>query len=113
MFVAGKQPALQYLTMDEAIKHCTYSASGSGVTTRVQSLMWSWLAAAIFQQWKPWRQLTSYGNTCLISRFAVNIVDLMALQPKSEHPHGITDVDFETIFTLTNRLCLPSMAIPG
>jgi len=43
---------------------------------------------------------------------AVNIVDLMALQPKSEHPHGITDVDFETIFTRqTDCVCLPWLSL--
>jgi len=67
--------------MDEAIKHCM----GLGI--------WEWgndqgaepdvvMACCGDKQWKPWRQLTSYGNTCLISRFAVNIGS-DGSQPKS------------------------------
>ena len=43
----------------------------------------------------------------------INVVDLMTLQPQSEHPHGLTDADFDALFTRTSRSSSPSTAIPG
>ena len=102
VIVAGKQPALQYLTMDEAIKHCTY---GLGI--------WEWasndhgaepdVVMACCGDIPPMETLAAVEflrqHLPEIKIRVVNVVDLMALQPKSEHPHGISDVDFETIFT--------------
>ena len=102
VIVAGKQPALQYLTMDEAIKHCTY---GLGI--------WEWASNERGAELDV--VMACCGDIPTMETLAaveflrqhlpdikirvVNVVDLMALQPKSEHPHGISDVDFETIFT--------------
>ena len=43
----------------------------------------------------------------------INVVDLMKLQPQTEHPHGLSDVDFDGLFTRDNRSSLPSMHTPG
>lgn len=100
--VAGKQPALQYLTMDQAIKHCT---KGVGI--------WDW--ASNDQGGEPDVVLACAGDVPTMEALAatdllrqefpelkirfVNVVDLMTLQPKSEHPHGLTDAEFDAIFT--------------
>ena len=64
--VAGKQPAPQWLTMDQAIKHCTRaSASGSGpATTRGASRTWSWPAAATCRRSRRWRRSSCCASTC-------------------------------------------------
>src|SRR5215475_13879430 len=100
--VAGKQPAPQWLTMDEAIKHCD---SGIGI--------WSW--ASNDQGDEPDVVMASAGDVPTLEALAavdllrqhfpdirvrfVNVVDLMTLQPSSEHPHGLTDHEFDSIFT--------------
>lgn len=102
VIVAGKQPALQYLTMDEAIKHCT---KGVGI--------WKW-ASNDFDS-EPDVVMACAGDIPTLETLAavdllrqhvpdvkirvVNVVDLMALQPKSEHPHGLSDLEFEDLFT--------------
>ena len=103
--VAGKQPALQYLDMDSAIKHCTM---GIGI--------WDW--ASTDRGSEPDVVMACAGDVptletlaaveLLRSAFAdlkirlVNVVDLMRLQPQEEHPHGLSDRDFDSLFT-TNR----------
>ena len=102
VIVAGKQPALQYLDMDSAIKHCT---AGIGI--------WEW--ASNDQGSEPDVVMACAGDVPTLETLAavdilrqhvpnlkirvVNVVDLMTLQPQSEHPHGLSDKDFDTIFT--------------
>ena len=102
VIVAGKQPALQYLDMDAAIKHCT---AGVGI--------WDW--ASNDQGSEPDVVMACCGDVPTLETLAavdllhklvpdlkirvVNVVDLMTLQPASEHPHGLSDRDFDAIFT--------------
>ncbi len=102
VIVAGKQPALQYLNMEEAIKHCT---KGLGI--------WDWASNDKGQN--PDVVMACAGDVPTLETLAavdilrkmlpslkirvVNIVDLMVLQPKSEHPHGLSDEEFDAIFT--------------
>ena len=105
VIVAGKQPALQYLDMAAAFKHCT---TGIG--------MWEW--ASNDQGAEPDVVMACAGDVPTLETLAavvllrqhapdlkirvVNVVDLMKLQPQSEHPHGLSDKEFDTLFT-TNR----------
>jgi xylulose-5-phosphate/fructose-6-phosphate phosphoketolase len=100
--IAGKQPALQWLTMDEAVDHCT---RGLGI----------WEFASNDEGSSPDVVLACCGDVPTLETMAavdilrrhlpdlkirvVNVVDLMRLQPDSEHPHGLTDRQFDTIFT--------------
>jgi xylulose-5-phosphate/fructose-6-phosphate phosphoketolase len=100
--VAGKQPALQFLDMDAAIKHCN---KGIGI--------WGW--ASNDQGGEPDVVMACAGDVPTLETLAavdilrqnfpdlkirvVNVVNLMKLQPASEHPHGLSDVDFDSIFT--------------
>ena len=102
MIVAGKQPALQYLTMDEAIVHCT---KGIGV--------WDW--ASSDEGVEPDVVMACAGDVPTMEALAavqllrgyfpdirirfVNVVDLMRLQDHGEHPHGLSDADFDALFT--------------
>ena len=102
VIVAGKQPSLQYLNMDEAIKHCT---TGIGI--------WGW--ASNDQGSEPDVVMACCGDVPTLETLAavdilrnnfpdlkirvVNVVDLMTLQPETEHPHGLSDKDFDSIFT--------------
>jgi xylulose-5-phosphate/fructose-6-phosphate phosphoketolase len=101
VIVAGKQPALDYLTMDEAIAHCTrglgiweWASNGHGEPDVVLACagdiptLETLAAAAILR-----RELPDVGVR------VVNIVDLMRLEPPSEHPHGMPDAEFDAIFT--------------
>jgi xylulose-5-phosphate/fructose-6-phosphate phosphoketolase len=102
VIVAGKQPALDFLTIDEAILHCT---RGLGV--------WDWASndAGV----EPDVVLACAGDVPTLETLAaaailranlpdlrvrvVNVVDLMRLQPDSEHPHGLADHEFDALFT--------------
>ena len=102
VIVAGKQPSLQWLDMDAAIKHCT---AGLGI--------WDW--ASNDQGAEPDVVMACCGDVPTLETLAavdllhklvpdlkirvVNVVDLMTLQPSSEHPHGLSDRDFDAIFT--------------
>ncbi len=102
VIVAGKQPALQYLSMDEAVVHCT---KGLG--------MWEW--ASTGGGGEPDVILACAGDVPTLEVLAaadllrrhcpdlkvrvVNVVDLMTLQPNTEHPHGISDPEFDSLFT--------------
>ncbi|MGE0028591.1 MAG: phosphoketolase, partial [Thermoleophilia bacterium] len=106
VIVAGKQPAPQWLTMDEAILHCT---RGVGI--------WPW-ASTEGGDGDPDVVLGCAGDVPTLETLAaakllrehlpdlavrvVNVVDLMRLQPSSEHPHGMADREFDGVFT-TNR----------
>ena len=103
VIVAGKQPALQYLDMHAAIKHCT---AGVGI--------WEW--ASNDQGGEPDAVMACAGDVPTLETLAavdllrqnfkdiklrvVNVVDLMTLQPSSEHPHGLPDHEFDSIFTM-------------
>ena len=100
--MAGKQPALQYLDMDAAITHCT---AGIGI--------WEW--ASSDKGAEPDVVLACAGDVPTLETLAaadllrrhlpdlrvrvVNVIDLMKLQPPSEHPHGLPDPDFDALFT--------------
>ena len=103
VIVAGKQPALQYLDMPSAIRHCT---AGIGI--------WDW--ASNDQGAEPEVVVASAGDIPTLEALAavdllrqhfsdlrirfVNVVDLMTLQPSSEHPHGLADSEFDSMFTV-------------
>ena len=105
VIVAGKQPAPQFLPMEEAILHCT---RGVGI--------WDW--ASNDDGGEPDVVLACCGDVPTLETLAaaailreqlpelkvrvVNVVDLMRLQPESEHPHGLPDHEFDALFT-TNR----------
>jgi xylulose-5-phosphate/fructose-6-phosphate phosphoketolase len=100
--VAGKQPALQYLDMDSAIKHCT---AGIGI--------WEW--ASNDKGGEPDLVMACAGDVPTLETLAavhllrqfvpdlkirvINVIDLMKLQPEEAHPHGLPDKDFDTLFT--------------
>lgn len=102
VIVAGKQPALQWLTMDQAIKHCS---SGIGI--------WEWTSNDA--EGDPDVVMACAGDVPTLETLAavdilrqklpelkirvVNVVNLMTLQPKEEHPHGLPDRHFDDIFT--------------
>jgi xylulose-5-phosphate/fructose-6-phosphate phosphoketolase len=102
VIVAGKQPAPQWLSMDEAVRHCT---AGLGI--------WEW--ASNDRGSEPDVVMACCGDVPTLETLAavdllrqhapdlkvrvVNIVDLMTLQPASEHPHGVSDPDFDALFT--------------
>jgi len=100
--VAGKHPAPQWLSMDAAINHCS---EGIGI--------WQW--ASNDQRAEPDVVMACAGDVPTLETLAavamlrrelpelkvrvVNVVDLMKLQPQSEHPHGLSDYDFDALFT--------------
>jgi xylulose-5-phosphate/fructose-6-phosphate phosphoketolase len=102
LIVAGKQPALDYLTMDQAIAHC---ARGIGI--------WEW--ASNDQGQEPDVVMACAGDIPTLETLAatsilrkrvpdlkirvVNVVDLMRLEPDTEHPHGMSDREFDALFT--------------
>jgi len=102
VIVAGKQPALQFLDIDAAVRHC---AAGLGI--------WEW--ASTDQGSDPDVVMACCGDVPTLETLAavdllrqnlpdlkirvVNVVDLMTLQPRTEHPHGLNDADFDAIFT--------------
>ncbi|UCH79666.1 MAG: phosphoketolase family protein [Nitrospiraceae bacterium] len=102
VIVAGKQPALQYLSMDDAIKHCNAGVS-----------IWEW--ASNDRGSEPDVVMACAGDIPTLETLAaveilreqapdlkirvVNVVNLMKLQQQSEHPHGLPDKEFDTIFT--------------
>lgn len=102
VIIAGKHPELQWLDIDAATKHC---ASGIGI--------WDW--ASTDQGGEPDIVMACAGDVPTLETLAavdwlrknvpdvkirvVNVVDLMTLQPTSEHPHGLPDRDFDSIFT--------------
>ena len=102
VIVAGKQPSLNYLPMDDAIVHCT---RGVGI--------WEW--ASNDEQGEPDVVLGCCGDIPTLETLAaaallrehvpelkvrvVNVVDLMRLQPDTEHPHGLSDHEFDALFT--------------
>jgi len=102
VIVAGKQPEMQWLDMETAIKHCT---AGLGI--------WEW--ASNDAGGEPDVVMACAGDVPTLETIAavqilrerfpelkvrvINVVDLMTLQPESEHPHGLNDKDFDILFT--------------
>jgi xylulose-5-phosphate/fructose-6-phosphate phosphoketolase len=102
VIVAGKQPALQYLDMDAAIKHCTAGIS-----------IWEW--ASNDKGSEPDVVMACCGDIPTLETLAavdllrshlpdlkvrvINVVNLMKLLPTSEHPHGMSDREFDSLFT--------------
>jgi xylulose-5-phosphate/fructose-6-phosphate phosphoketolase len=113
--VAGKHPSPQWLSMDEAIRHC---AEGIGV--------WQW--ASNDRGGEPNVVMACCGDVPTLETIAavsilreqlpelkirlVNVVDLMKLQPQSEHPHGLSDVDFDALFTRDRPVIFAFHAYP-
>jgi xylulose-5-phosphate/fructose-6-phosphate phosphoketolase len=102
VIVAGKQPELQWLDMRSAIEHCT---TGIGI--------WEW--ASNDEATEPDVVMACAGDVPTLETLAavqllrqhfpelkirvINVVDLMTIQPSSEHPHGLSDKDFDSLFT--------------
>src|SRR3954470_610288 len=102
VIVAGKQPALQWLSMEEADAHCT---DGNGI--------WHWAGTEGTDE--PDLVMACAGDVPTLETLAavsllreafpdlkirvVNVVDLMALQPREQHPHGLSDKSFDRLFT--------------
>ncbi len=100
--VAGKHPLPQWLTIEEAVVHCT---EGIGI--------WQW--ASNDQESEPDVVMACCGDTPTLEVLAavsilrqqlpdlkirvINVVDLMKLQPKTEHPHGLSETDYDSLFT--------------
>ena len=102
VIVAGKQPELQWLDMDAAVNHCT---AGIGI--------WEWASNdaggepdVVMACAGDVPTLETLGAVDLLRRHlprlkvrVINVVDLMTIQPQSEHPHGLADRDFDQLFT--------------
>jgi len=102
VIVAGKQPELQWLNMEDAIAHCK---AGLGI--------WNW--ASSDEGTEPDVVVACAGDVPTLEALAavsilnihfptlkirfINVVDLMTLKPQSEHPHGLSDIDYDGIFT--------------
>ncbi len=107
VIVAGKQPALNYLPMEDAIVHCTrgigiweWASSDDGAEPDVVlgcagdiPTLEALAAAAILRERLPELKVR-----------VVNVVDLMRLQPDTEHPHGLSDAEFDAIFTTDKQV---------
>ncbi len=107
VIVAGKQPAPQWLPIDQAIKHCT---AGIGI--------WGW--ASNDQGGEPDVVMACCGDVPTLETLAavqllrrhlpelkirvINVVDLMRLQPEEEHPHGLRDAEFDVLFTVNKPI---------
>jgi xylulose-5-phosphate/fructose-6-phosphate phosphoketolase len=113
--VAGKHPAPQWLSMDAAVKHCS---EGIGI--------WQW--ASNDQRHEPDLIMACAGDVPTLETLAavsilrrelpdlkvrvVNVVDLMKLQPSTEHPHGLSDTDFDSLFTVDKPIIFAFHAYP-
>ncbi len=102
VIVASKHPSFQWLTMEQAVKHCTQGVS-----------IWDWASNDAGEE--PDIVIACCGDTPTLEALAattilrdnlpglkirfVNVVDLMKLQPHGVHPHGLTDADYDAIFT--------------
>jgi xylulose-5-phosphate/fructose-6-phosphate phosphoketolase len=116
VIVAGKQPAIQWLDMDSAIKHC---AAGLGI--------WKW--ASNDEGSEPDVVMGCAGDVPTLETIAavqllrehlpelkirvINVIDLMTLQPQSEHPHGLNDTDFDILFTQTKPIIFAFHGYPS
>jgi xylulose-5-phosphate/fructose-6-phosphate phosphoketolase len=115
VMVAGKHPAPQWLSMEQAINHCS---QGIGI--------WQWASNDQLQE--PDVVMACAGDVPTLETLAavailrqelpelkvrvVNVVDLMKLQPQSEHPHGLSDSDFDALFTKDRPVIFAFHAYP-
>ncbi|HET7115138.1 MAG TPA: phosphoketolase family protein [Hanamia sp.] len=115
VIVAGKHPAPQWLSMDEAVVHCT---KGIGI--------WEWVSND--KGTEPDVVMGCAGDVPTLETLAavsilreklpelkirvVNVVDLMKLQPETEHPHGLSDKDFDALFTKNKPVIFAFHAYP-
>jgi xylulose-5-phosphate/fructose-6-phosphate phosphoketolase len=115
VIVADKQPHLQYLSMDDAIRHCTKGAS-------------IWQQASSDEDSEPDLVMASCGDIATMEALAatamlrqhfpdlkvrfVNVVDLFRLVPSTEHPHGFTDHEFDALFTTNKPIIFNFHAYP-
>jgi len=113
--IAGKHPAPQWLAMEAAVTHCT---EGIGI--------WQW--ASNDQDAEPDVVMACAGDVPTLETLAavsilrqhlpelkirvINVVDLMKLQPKTEHPHGLSDADFDSLFTTNKPVIFAFHAYP-
>ena len=116
VIVAGKRPAPQWLSMDAAISHCT---QGIGI--------WTW--ASNDQDDEPDVVMACAGDTPTLEVLAavsilrrelpdlkirvINVVDLMKLQSSSEHPHGLSDRDYDSLFTTDKQIIFAFHGYPS
>ncbi len=116
VIVAGKQPQLAYLTMDEAIEHCT---RGIGI--------WGW--ASNDEGEEPDVVLACAGDIPTVEAVSaaailrrelpdlrvrvINVVDLMRLEPDSDHPHGLSDAQFDALFTASRPVIFAYHGYPS
>ena len=107
VIVAGKQPEMQWMDMESAVKHCSI---GLGI--------WEWASNDDGQE--PDVVMACAGDVPTLETIAavqllrehlpelkirvINVVDLMTLQPQSEHPHGLSDADFDSLFTKDKQI---------
>jgi xylulose-5-phosphate/fructose-6-phosphate phosphoketolase len=115
LIVAGKQPEWQWLGIDAAVRHCT---AGAGI--------WKW---ASNDEGDPDVVMACAGDVPTLETLAavtllrayapdirirvVNVVDLMVLEPQSEHPHGLEDQDFDELFTVDRPVIFAFHGYPG
>ena len=115
LIVAGKQPEWQWLDIDSAVRHCT---AGAGI--------WQW---ASNDDGDPDVVMACAGDVPTLETLAavtllrgyvpdirirvVNVVDLMVLEPQSEHPHGLEDQDFDELFTIDRPVIFAFHGYPG
>jgi xylulose-5-phosphate/fructose-6-phosphate phosphoketolase len=115
LIVAGKQPEWQWLDIESAIGHC---AAGAGV--------WEWASndagdpEVVMACAGDVPTLEALAAVSLLRQYApdlrvrvVNVVDLMVLQPQSEHPHGMEDQQFDDLFTLDKPVIFAFHGYPG
>ena len=115
VIVAGKQPQPNWLSMDEAVIHCT---RGLGI--------WEWASNddgrarrrdGVLRRRPDARDLggrrAAREHLPELKVRVVNVVDPMRLEPDSEHPHGLSDAEFDALFTTIARSSSPITATPG
>jgi xylulose-5-phosphate/fructose-6-phosphate phosphoketolase len=116
VIVAGKQPALNYLTMEEAVAHCTrglgiwdFVSSDDGAEPDVVMAcagdiptLETVAATALLREHLPQLKVR-----------VINVVDLMRLQPESEHPHGLPDHEFDALFTVSQPVIFAYHGYPS
>ena len=116
VIVAGKQPEWQWLDMDKAVEHCTAGIS-----------IWDW--ASNDQEGEPDVVMACAGDVPTLETLAavkslrhyfpelkirtINVVDLFRLEPASEHPHGMNDKDFDSLFTENKPVIFAFHGYPG
>jgi xylulose-5-phosphate/fructose-6-phosphate phosphoketolase len=115
LIVAGKQPSPQYLDIESAVRHCT---AGAGI--------WDWASNdggdpdVVMACAGDVPTLEALAAVTLLREYVpdirirfVNVVDLMALQPPSEHPHGLADHEFDEMFTTDKPVIFAFHGYPG